>query len=84
MEDTRVTLASWSYGGMWIFYNKSVLSLRPSALNTTLPAFAAELMRLQLSIDISCWLPRSASQPHAAAAAVDRRDRQTDGHVTVT
>ena len=38
----------------------------------------------QLSIDICCPLPSSAAnQPHAAAAAVDRRDRQTDGLSTV-
>jgi len=38
------------------------------ALNMTLPAFA------QLSIDISCPRRRSAANPPAAAAAVDRRD----------
>jgi len=36
--------------------------------------------RQQLSIDICCPRPSSAAkQPHVAAA-VDRRDRQTDGH----
>ena len=61
---------------------------RPLALNTTLPAFAAERRhacriyrsiagsrRPQLSVDI-CY-PRSAAN---AAASVDRRNRQTDGH----
>jgi len=32
----------------------------------------------QLSIDICCPRPSSAANPPAAAAAVDRRDRQTD------
>ena len=32
----------------------------------------------QLSINISCPRPTSAANPPAAAAAVDRRDRQTD------
>ena len=65
---------------------------RSSALNMTLPAFAAECgrcsrcrptaagtRRSQLSTDICCPRPCSAAnQPHAAAA-VDRRDRRTDG-----
>jgi len=51
--------------------------------NMTLPTFAAEHRRLQLSIDICCRRPRSAAnQPHAAAA-VDRRDSRTDGHQTL-
>jgi len=33
--------------------------------------------------DICCQRRRSAANPHVAAA-VDRRDRQTDGHRTVT
>ena len=33
----------------------------------------------QLSIDIRCRRPTSATNPAATAAAVDRRDRQTDG-----
>jgi len=41
----------------------------------------------QLSIDIRCPRPSSAANPPAAAAAVDRRDRQadrrTDRHSTV-
>jgi len=63
----------------------------------TLPAFAAAgagacsryrsiagTRHPQLSIDVCCPRPSSAeSQPHAAAA-VDRRDRQTDGLPTVT
>ena len=70
---------------------------RPSDLNMTLPAFAAAgagacsryrsiagTRHPQLSIDVCCPRPSSAaSQPHAAAA-VDRRDRQTDGLPTVT
>jgi len=49
----------------------------PSALNT----FAAKrgLQACQLSIDICCRRPRSAANPPADAAAVDRWDRQTDG-----
>ena len=36
--------------------------------------------RRQLSSDICCMRPSSeANRPHVAAAAVDRRDRQTDG-----
>ena len=45
---------------------------------------AGGMRRRQLSIDNCC--PRSSSaanQPHVAAA-VDRQDRQTDGHPTVT
>jgi len=62
---------------------------RPSTLNMTLPAFAAERSRYWLidgtrrpqSLLIG---PGSATnQPHAAAA-VGRRDRRTDVHVTVT
>ena len=56
---------------------------RPSALNMTLPAFAAERRRLR-QISINSWYTRpqgiqqsAPNQPHAAAA-VDRRDRQTD------
>ena len=33
----------------------------------------------QLPVDICCRRSRSATNPRAAAAAVDRRDRQTDG-----
>ena len=36
-----------------------------------------------LSIDICCSRPTSAANLPAAAAAVDRRDRRTDGHSTV-
>ena len=44
-----------------------------------LAAESIDTRRPQLSIDICCPRPRSsANQPHAAAA-VDRRDRQTDG-----
>ena len=45
----------------------------------TRPAFAAE-RRHVLSIDISCLAAghSAANPPHAAAAAVDRWDRQTD------
>jgi len=63
---------------------------RPSALNITLPAYAAErrLQAYRLSIDICCRRPRSAANQPNAAAAVDRRHRQTDGrtdgHRTVT
>jgi len=50
-------------------------------------AFAAERVHLQqISIDslYAATARRSAAnQPHAAAA-VDRRDRQTDGHSTVS
>jgi len=54
---------------------------RPSALNITLPAYAAErrLQAYRLSIDICCRRPRSAANQPNAAAAVDRRHRQTDG-----
>jgi len=44
-------------------------------LNMMLPAFAA----YQLSIDICCRRSRSVANLPTAAAAVDRRDRQTDG-----
>ena len=50
---------------------------RPSALNIMLLALAAE-RRLQISIDICCRRPRSAANPSAVAAAVNRWDRQTD------
>ena len=36
------------------------------------------VVRQQLSIGICCRRPRSATNPPATAAAVDRRDRQTD------
>jgi len=53
----------------------------PSALNKTLPAFDAE-RACQLSVDIcSRRLRSAANQSHTAAAAVDRRDRQTDGRM---
>ena len=55
--------------------NKSVQP-RPSAVNMTLPAFAAERQRL-LWIDIFCPGGSAANPPHAAAA-VDRWDRRTD------
>ena len=35
--------------------------------------------RQQLSVDICCPRPTSAANPPAAAAAVSRRDRRTDG-----
>jgi len=38
----------------------------------------------QLSIDICCPRPISAANLPAGAAALDRRDRQTDGHSTVS
>jgi len=54
-----------------------------SALNVTLPAFAAERQRLQhgaaASIDMCCRRRRSAANPPAAVAAVHQRDRRTDG-----
>jgi len=62
---------------------------RPSALNMTLPAFAAERGRLQ-EISIDSWYAApvpaaidrlawcSAAKPPHAAAAVERRDRLTD------
>jgi len=44
----------------------------------TLPAFAAKRGRLQqISIDICCRRPRSATSQPRAAATVDRRDRRT-------
>jgi len=70
----------------------SVQPPRPSALNMTLPTFAAKRGRLQ-EISIDSWYAApvpaaidrrsTANQPHAAAA-VDWRDRQTYGHATVT
>ena len=55
---------------------------RPSALNKTLPAFAAKRGCMQhISIDICCRRPLSSKQLHAAAA-VDRRDRQTNGRTS--
>jgi len=52
---------------------------RPSALNIMLLAFAAERRRrLQISIDICCRRLRSAANPSAVAAAVNRWDRQMD------
>jgi len=59
----------------------------PSALNITLPAFAAERRRLRhgaLSAPAAIdryLLPagRSAANPPPAAAAAERRDRQADG-----
>jgi len=77
MEDTRVTLASWSYGGMWIFYNKSVLSLRPSALNMTLPTFAAERMRRYRSISAAVSRAQQASRT-PLLLSIDGTDRPTD------
>ena len=56
--------------------------ISPSARNKTLTAFAAERRRLkQVSIDDWYTAPTGSTktnQPHTAAA-VDRRDRQTDG-----
>ena len=57
---------------------------RPSALSTTLPAFAAEPVRRLPDFDrYLLQRPRSAANPPHAAAAVDRRDRWADGHPTV-
>ena len=57
-----------------------------SAVNMRLPAFAAERGRLQ-QVSIDSWYAassrRSAANRQHAAAAVDRRDRRTDGHLTV-
>ena len=60
--------------------NKFVLSLAPRLSTRRYPRLLlSECAANQLSIDICCRHPRStANQPHAAAA-VDRRDRQTDG-----
>ena len=44
----------------------------------TLPAFAAERRRLQHGT-YSCRCRRSAANPPAAVAVVDRRERRTDG-----
>jgi len=52
----------------------------PSALNMTLPTFAADRRRPSYLLPAE----RSAANPPAAVTAVDRRDRQTDGHATVT
>jgi len=77
-----------SLNGHWSVYHRHFLLLqvcvepRPSVLNMTLPAFAAECgRRSEISIDICCPRPNlcsAANQPHAAVA-VDRRDRRTDG-----
>jgi len=63
----------------WRNYNKHVGFL------TVGPKFTRPACRggqQQLSIDICCLT--SAANPPAAAAAVDRRDRQTYGHSTLT
>ena len=51
----------------------------PSAVNVTLPAFAAERAQLIRGMHRRPPLSISVSYPQATAAAVDRRDRQTDG-----
>jgi len=71
---------------------------RPSALNMTLPAFAAERGRLQ-QISIDSWYAAPAAIDRSAAHAraqqqpshmpfccrsTGQTDRQTDGHPTVT
>jgi len=62
-----------------------------AAGNVALLAFPADrcaagrpalLRAVQQWIDIAC--PQPAANPPHAAAAVDRRDRRTDGHQTVT
>jgi len=68
----------------WMGKSKKIqvfVERHPSALNLTLPAFDAEcgLRAYHLLIDVCCRSPRSAANPSAAAAAVDRLDRQTDG-----
>jgi len=55
----------------------------PSTLNMTLPTFAADRRRLQHGAPTYLHTRRSPANP-PAVAAVDRRDRQTDGHPTVT
>jgi len=54
----------------------------PVAVNMTLPAFAAERRCCMAPAAINRYLlpaGRSAANPSAAAAAVDRQYRQTDG-----
>jgi len=64
-------------------HNKTRLCWQPrtSSLYMTLPACDAKrgLQACQLSVDICCRRPRSAANPRAAAAAIDRLDRHTDG-----
>jgi len=52
---------------------------RPSAVNMTLPAFAAERRRASAVDRYFLSAGRSAANPPHTAAAVDRRNRQTDG-----
>ena len=71
---------------------KQVCVEPPSALNVTLPAFAAQRRRLQndacSTITALCryLLPTgsSAANPPAAADAVDRWDKWTDRQLTIT
>jgi len=63
------------------------IQLSTRADNVALFAFADERRAAAAacieSIDISCSGPTAANPPQQSAA-VDRRDRQTDGHRTVT
>jgi len=56
----------------------SILTARPKNLRG--PRVARQQ---QLLIDICCPSPTPAANPPSAAAAVDRLDRRTDGHLTV-
>ena len=66
--------------------NESVLSLVPRLSNMTLPAASARARAADIDRQPVRGAGSSANQPHVAAA-VDRRDRRTDGqtdeHTTV-
>ena len=67
--------------------NKQVcVEPRPSALNMTLPAFAAErgLQACQLSIDICCRRPLQLAARRCCCRSTGQTDGRTDGQPTVT
>jgi len=55
----------------------------PPYSRTKIYAARVSRVRRQLSSDICCPRPTPTVNPPAAAAAVDRRDRQTDGRTTL-
>ena len=76
--------ADWSSPLQYTLHTHTHSTQPPSsALNMTLPAFAAE-HRGACSTAPATIAGRSAANPPAAVAAVDRWDRQTDGHPTVS
>jgi len=91
-SDARLaSVCSYNLARLKLDFQQVCVDPHPSAFNATLPTFAAERACSWYAVlapaTIDRYLvpaQRSAANPPAAAATVDRWDRQTDGHPTDT